>query len=89
MNNVINWLLNDDTPEVKFRAMTELLGMSKDELEVKKAYENLFEFEYEVCENIIVEKFGIAWILRASVGARTNTFGFFYYTARRHSSMLG
>jgi hypothetical protein len=41
MNNVINWLLNDDTPEVKYRTMTELLGMSKDEPEVKKAYENL------------------------------------------------
>ena len=40
-NNVINWLLNDDTPEVKYRTMTELLGVSKDELEVKKAYENL------------------------------------------------
>lgn len=41
MNNVINWLLEDDTTEVKYRAMTELLGMSKDEHEVKKAYENL------------------------------------------------
>jgi hypothetical protein len=41
MNNVINWLLEDDTPEVKYRAMTELLGMSKDDLEVKNAYENL------------------------------------------------
>jgi hypothetical protein len=41
MNNVIDWLLKDDTPEVKYRAMTELLGISKDELEVKKAYEDL------------------------------------------------
>lgn len=41
MNNVINWLLEDENPEVKYRAMTELLGISKDELEVKKAYENL------------------------------------------------
>lgn len=41
MNHVINWLLEDDTPEVKYRAMTELLGMSKNEPEVKKAYENL------------------------------------------------
>ncbi|BCK01087.1 hypothetical protein [Anaerocolumna chitinilytica] len=41
MNNVINWLLKDDTPEVKYRTMTELLGMPKDEVEVKNAYENL------------------------------------------------
>ena len=41
MNNVINWLLKDETPEVKYRAMIELLGMSKDEPEVKKAYNNL------------------------------------------------
>jgi len=41
MNNVINWLLKDETPEVKYRAMIELLGMSKDEPEVKKAYNSL------------------------------------------------
>ena len=41
MNNIINWLLEDEAPEVKYRAMTELLGMSKDEPEVKKAYESL------------------------------------------------
>lgn len=45
MNNVINWILEDDRPEVKYRAMTELLGMSKDNLEVKKAYENLIKSE--------------------------------------------
>lgn len=45
MNNVINWLLEDDRPEVKYRAMTELLGISKDSLEVKKAYENLLKSE--------------------------------------------
>ena len=53
-NHVINWLLEDDTPEVKYRTMTELLGMSKDEPEVKKAYENLLNSN---TLNLIMDKF--------------------------------
>ncbi len=41
MDEVSNWLLEDETPEIKYRTMTELLGMSKNEPEVKKAYDNL------------------------------------------------
>ncbi len=41
MNNVVNWLLEDEAPELKYRTMTELLGMPKDGPEVKRAYENL------------------------------------------------
>ena len=41
MNNIKNWILEDETPEVKYRAMTELLGMKKDEPEVIKAYDSL------------------------------------------------
>lgn len=41
MEHVIKWLLEDETPEVKYRTMTELLGMPKDGPEVRKAHENL------------------------------------------------
>jgi len=41
MNPVVDWLTEDETPEVKFRALTEFLGMAKDEPEVKKAYHTL------------------------------------------------
>lgn len=41
MNDIIDWLLEEDAPEVRYRTMTELLGLSKDDPEVKKAYENL------------------------------------------------
>lgn len=41
MNNILNWLLEDENPEVKYRTMTELLDMSKDKSEVKKAYKSL------------------------------------------------
>lgn len=41
MNNIKNWILEEDTPEVKYRAMTELLCMKKDEPEVIEAYDNL------------------------------------------------
>lgn len=29
MSNIKNWILEDETPEVKYRAMTELLCMKK------------------------------------------------------------
>lgn len=38
-NDVLNWLLEDENPEVKYRTMIEFLDMSKDKSEVKKAYE--------------------------------------------------
>ena len=37
-NDVLNWLLEDENPEVKYRTMIELLDMPKDKSEVKKAY---------------------------------------------------
>jgi hypothetical protein len=43
MNTVVSWLLDDDTPEVKYRTMTELLGMPKDDPDVKKAYGRLLQ----------------------------------------------
>ncbi len=45
MNPVIDWLLDDETPEVKYRTMTELLGMSKDDPGVKKAYDKVLDSE--------------------------------------------
>ncbi|MCL2052130.1 MAG: hypothetical protein FWG91_10455 [Lachnospiraceae bacterium] len=54
MSNVVDWLLDDEVPEVKYRVMTELLGMSKSDDEVKKAYENL------LCSkrlNLVMDKF--------------------------------
>lgn len=41
MSHVVNWLLDDETPEVKYRTMTELLGQSKDDPDVQKAYDKL------------------------------------------------
>lgn len=41
MDKLISWLLEDETPEIKYRTMTELLNIPKSESEVKKAYENL------------------------------------------------
>ena len=40
-NDVLNWLLEDENPEVKYRTMIELLDMPKDKSEVKKAYNSL------------------------------------------------
>ena len=31
MNNIINWILEDETQDVKYRAMTELLCMKRDD----------------------------------------------------------
>lgn len=43
MNNVVSWLLEDDTPEIKYRTMIELLDMPKDDINVKRAYEKLIK----------------------------------------------
>ena len=40
-NDVLNWLLEDENPEVKYRTMIELLDMPKDKSEVIKAYNSL------------------------------------------------
>lgn len=45
MNNIVDWLLEEDTPEIRYRTMTELLGMSKDDLAVKDAFEQLLSSE--------------------------------------------
>ena len=54
MDNVINWLLEDETPEVKYRTMIELLGMSKDEPDVKKAYDRLLSSD---TVSLVINKF--------------------------------
>lgn len=41
MSHVVNWLLDDETPEVKYRTMTEFLGKSKNDFDVKKVYDKL------------------------------------------------
>ena len=43
MNHVINWLLEDGSPEVKYRTMTELLELPEDDPEVKKVYDDLLK----------------------------------------------
>lgn len=53
MNGVINWLLEDENPEVKYRTMTELLDMSKT-LELKKAYDNLLSSN---AVSLVMDKF--------------------------------
>ncbi len=40
-DTILNWLLEDEDPDVKYRTMTELLGLPKDEPRVKRAYDNL------------------------------------------------
>lgn len=41
MNKIRNWILEDETLEVKYRAMTELLCMKKDDPEVMKVHDSL------------------------------------------------
>lgn len=43
MENIINWLLEDNTPQIKYRTMLELQGRGKDDIEVKRAYKNLLD----------------------------------------------
>lgn len=54
MNNVINWILEDETPEVKYRVMTELLCMKKDEPDVLMAYDRLIVSD---AVSLIMDKF--------------------------------
>lgn len=41
MNDVIEWLLEDETPEIKYRVMVDLLDMPREDSSVKKAYDAL------------------------------------------------
>ena len=54
MNETVNWLLEDEAPEIKYRTMVELLGKSKDDIEVKKAYDKLLVSE---SLSVIMDKF--------------------------------
>lgn len=54
MNNVINWLLEDENPEVKYRTMIELLDIPKDDPEVKKTYDDLLKSDIV---GLIMDKF--------------------------------
>ena len=45
MNPITNWLLETNTPQIKYRTMIELLGLPKTDLEVKKAYDDLLGSE--------------------------------------------
>lgn len=56
MNNTINWLLEDDTPQIKYRTMIELQGRTKDDIEVKKAYDNLLDSE---TIRLVLDKFQV------------------------------
>ena len=56
MNNVINWLLEDENPEVKYRTMIELLDMPKENPEVKTAQDDLLKSEVV---GLIMDRFKI------------------------------
>ncbi|MFT4147088.1 MAG: hypothetical protein QM644_21830 [Mobilitalea sp.] len=56
MNNVINWLLEDGNPEVKYRTMIELLDMPKDDSEVKRVFDDLQKSEVV---GLIMDKFKV------------------------------
>ena len=43
MNHLIDWLLEDENPEVKYRTLTELLNKPKDDPEVLKTYDSLLQ----------------------------------------------
>lgn len=45
MNHIIQWLLEDDMPHVKYRTMIELQGRTKNDFEVQKAYDHLMNSE--------------------------------------------
>ncbi len=87
MNNVINWLLDDEAPEVKYRVMTELLGMSKSEHEVKMAYENLLRSNRL---SLVMDKFKLsdkwedvnAFMALAEFGLTRNDIPIDQYTER-------
>ncbi len=53
-NDVLNWLLEDENPEVKYRTMIELLDMPKDKSEVKKAYNSLLNSD---TVSLVMDKF--------------------------------
>lgn len=54
MNNCKKWILEDETHAVKYRAMTELLCMKKDDPEVIKVYNSLLVSD---TVNLIMDKF--------------------------------
>ena len=54
MNNIINWILEDENQEVKYRAMTELLCMKRDDPEVIKVYNSLLVSD---TVSLIMDKF--------------------------------
>ena len=54
MNHVVNWLLEDENPEVKYRTMIELLDIPKDDPEVKKVHEDLLKSDVA---GFIMDKF--------------------------------
>lgn len=56
MNDVVNWLLDNENPEVKYRTMIELLDMPKDDSKVKKVYKSLLHSDIL---NFIMEKFDL------------------------------
>lgn len=45
MNHVVDWLLEESTPEIRYRTMIELQGRKKDDKEVEKARQNLLKSE--------------------------------------------
>lgn len=54
MNNVINWLLEEDTLNIKYRTMKELQGRTRDDIEVNEAYQNLLDSDML---RMVIDKF--------------------------------
>lgn len=54
MNSIIKWILEDETQEVKYRALKELLCMKSDAYEVIKAYKGLLASD---TVSLIMDKF--------------------------------
>ncbi len=54
MNNAVQWLLESVNPEVRYRTQTELIGMPKDDSEVKKTRDDLLTAE---TQKLIMDKF--------------------------------
>lgn len=56
MSPVLSWLLDEETPEIKYRTMIELLGMSREEPAVKAAHEKLMRSQ---SLKLVMDKFDL------------------------------
>lgn len=92
MNNNWNWILEEDTPEVKYRGMTELFGRKKEDPDVRKVYDDLLNSD---TVRQILEKFELhnkwedinAFCALAELGLTREDVSIDFYLERAIKSM--